>query len=269
MTYTVVCFHAHPDDEVLLTGGTMARLAAEGHRVVLVVATAGEAGLTSATVSAAGPLRDLRLAELLRSAESLGCARVVNLGYADSGMDGRAETVGQRFCAAALDEAANRLVTVLREEAADVLTIYDSAGGYGHPDHVQVHRVGMRAAEIAATAVVLEATVDRRALQRALRVVGWITRGRPGFQPGGHAAAYADPELITHRVNVRPFWRQKRSALQAHATQAQADDDDRTIAWMLRLPPLLFRLAFGYEWFLEHGRRPGPRLLDDVLDTLR
>jgi LmbE family N-acetylglucosaminyl deacetylase len=269
MTYTVVCFHAHPDDEALLTGGTMARLAAQGHRVVLVVATAGEAGLTSASLSASGALGDLRLAELSRSAEILGCARVVNLGYADSGMDGRAQSAGQRFCTAAVDDAASRLLAVLREETADVLTIYDSAGGYGHPDHVQVHRVGVRAAELAATPVVLEATIDRRALQRALRVVGWFTPGAPGFQPSRFAHAYADPELITHRVNVRPYWRQKRSALQAHATQAQADDGDRTLAWILRLPTLLFRLAFGHEWFLEHTRRPAQPLLDDVLHTLR
>jgi LmbE family N-acetylglucosaminyl deacetylase len=269
MTYTVVCFHAHPDDEALLTGGTMARLAAEGHRVVLVVATAGEAGLTSASLAATTPLGDLRLAELSRSAEALGCARMVDLGFADSGMDGNAHTGGQRFCAVAVEDAANRLLAVLREENAHVLTIYDGAGGYGHPDHVQVHRVGVRAAELAATPVVLEATIDRRALRRALRLIGCVTRGTPGFQPRRFAHAFADPELITHRVNIGPYWRQKRSALQAHATQAQADDEVRTLAWILRLPTPLFRLVFRHEWFVEHGRRRGPRLQDDVLDTLR
>jgi LmbE family N-acetylglucosaminyl deacetylase len=247
----------------------MAQLATEGHRVVLVVATAGEAGLTSARMAASGALGDLRLAELSRSAEILGCARVVSLGYADSGVDGGAQSPGQRFCDVAVEDAANRLSALLREEAANVLTIYDSAGGYGHPDHVQVHRVGVRAAELAGTPVVLEATVDRRALRRAVRLVGWFARGASGFDHRRFAYAYADPELITHRVNVRPYWRQKRLALQAHASQAQADEEDRTIAWILRLPTWLFRLASGHEWFLEHTNGPARPLLDDVLHTLR
>jgi LmbE family N-acetylglucosaminyl deacetylase len=269
MTFTVVCFHAHPDDEALLMGGTMARLAAEGNRVVLVVATAGEAGLTSTAALAAGPLDRIRLAELSRSAATLGTSRVVNLSYADLGLDGQARSTGHIFASVDVEEAAARLARLLGEEAADVLTIYDPAGGYGHPDHVLVHRVGVRAAELAATRLVLAVTVDRQALQRILRLIGWLKRGSSDFGADRFAHAHSDHRELTHRVDVRPFWRQNRAALQAHTTQTQADGSDRTLAWILRLPIPLFRLAFGHEWFVEHGRRPTQPPLDDVLHTLR
>ena len=93
MSHTVVFFHAHPDDEALLTSGTMAKLASQGHRVVLVVATAGEAGLASAELTADGRLGDRRLAELHTSARALGVSRTEVLGYADSGLTGRWRSV--------------------------------------------------------------------------------------------------------------------------------------------------------------------------------
>src|SRR4051794_38030220 len=84
--FTLVSFHAHPDDEALLTGGTLARAAAEGHRVVLVTATDGDAGL--ATPSGQGiSLGQRRLAELQAAADALGCARIVHLGFLDSGSE--------------------------------------------------------------------------------------------------------------------------------------------------------------------------------------
>ena len=145
---TVVAFHAHPDDEVLLTGGTLAKLADQGHRVVIVVASDGVMG--DATAPGAGT----RLNELRASASVLGAARVVHLGYADSGHGpvlfadppDRA-----RFVRADIDEAAARLVSLLRDERAQVLLSYDAGGGNGHRDHIRVHEVGARAAELAGT----------------------------------------------------------------------------------------------------------------------
>jgi LmbE family N-acetylglucosaminyl deacetylase len=169
--HTVISFHAHPDDEALLTAGTLARAAAAGHRVVLVVATRGEAGLASTAMGTGDVLAQRRTAELMRSAEALGCARVECLGYADSGMADAPSGIENAFARVDTEEAARRLAEILLEEEADVLTIYDPAGGYGHPDHVQIHHVGIRAAELAATPVVLEATVDRGLLQRALRII--------------------------------------------------------------------------------------------------
>jgi LmbE family N-acetylglucosaminyl deacetylase len=262
MAYTLVSFHAHPDDEAMLTGGTLARAAAAGNRVVLVVATAGEAGLTGAGSDALGVRRTK---ELQRSAELLGCQRLVLLGYSDSGM--AAEHRG--FAAAPLDEAATRLADVLRAEAADVLTIYDRVGGYGHPDHRQVHRVGSRAAELAGTPVVLEATVDRRVLIRVLRLAWWTRLVPAGFSPTPVRSMFSDPAEITHRVDVRRYIDTKRSAMAAHQSQTTGGSTERTVAFCLRLPRWLFRRAFGTEWFIEQGRSPAARPSDDIFDGLR
>jgi LmbE family N-acetylglucosaminyl deacetylase len=268
MKRTVVFLHAHPDDEALLTGGTMARLAAEGHRVVLVTATVGEAGLASTEMRDGHRLGDVRRLELSTSARILGCARVVVLGYADSGMPGRPTGSGNAFARTPPEESAARLAEILDEEGADALTIYDAAGGYGHPDHVQVHRVGRRAAEMASTPLLLEATVDRRALQRAVRIMSWTKPNSPDLDVSRWANRYTHPDDITHRVDVSGFLPQKRAAMQAHTSQTTADDTERNLAWMLRLPAPLFRLAFGREWFVERGRQKRGAPLDDVLASL-
>lgn len=269
--YTLVSFHAHPDDEALLTAGTLARAAAEGHRVVLVCATDGGSGLAAREL--AGPeLAARRVEELHRSAAAIGCARVQLLGYDDSGGDGLAGRDGHAFARVDVEAAAGRLAELLREEAADVLTVYDPAGGYGHPDHVQLHRVGVRAAELAGTPVVLEATVDRRPIVRVLRVLGPLRRlgvlsGE--WRPDRFAHAYTDHDALTHRVDVGRYAGRKRAAMAAHATQTTGGGSWRTLALFLRLPMPLFRLVFGHEWFVERGRPPGGRMLDDVFATLR
>ncbi len=240
----------------------MARLSAEGHRVVLVVATAGDQGLAAPDSFGAADLAAVRLDELRASAQALGCARVEVLGYADSGLDGTA-TAGpgrQTFCRSDVEEAAARLAAVLRSERADLLTTYDPAGGYGHPDHVQVHRVGARAAALAGTPTVLEATVDRELLLRALRLVGRVYRFPPEFDVGGFARAFASRAEITHRVDVRAYARAKRASLGAHATQATGGDSVRTLAVLRRLPWPLFGWVLGTEWFVQRDLPPGTRL---------
>ena len=262
--WTVVSLHAHPDDEALLTGGTLARLAAEGHRVVLVVATDGSEGLSD------GPrghgLAARRAAELDAAAAELGVARVVRLGYSDSGDDGRASG---GFATADASDAARRIADVLVEEAAAALTTYDARGGYGHPDHRAVHRAGVLAARLAGTPLVLEATVDATSLRRTTRVLAALP-GVPRAVHVGDRAIYTPRGSLTHRVDVRRFCRQKRRAIAAHSSQARAPagSDLRTLALMLRLPFPLFRAVLGHEWFVEVGRTPGP-LLDDILATLR
>jgi LmbE family N-acetylglucosaminyl deacetylase len=269
--YTLVVFHAHPDDEALLTSGTMARASAEGHRVVLVVATAGGVGLVGSDFLGAGEsLAARRLAELRRSATALGCARTEVLGYADSGLEGdEVPREGVAFASADVHEAARRLADLLVAERADVLTTYDPAGGYGHPDHVQVHRVGVLAAQLAGTPVVLEATVDRDLITRALRLVRRVYRFPPEFDPTVFDRAYTPRSQLTHRVDVRRYAIRKRTSMAAHASQATADGADRTLAAFLRLPTPLFRRVFGQEWYVERGRPPGGPLLDDIFTTLR
>ncbi len=261
----MVSFHAHPDDEALLTGGTLARAAAEGHRVVVVVATVGEAGLTGAPVADLGVRR---LDELHRAAAALGVARVACLGYADSGMHAESEAA-DTFAGADAVVAAARLATILEEERADVLTSYDPAGGYGHPDHVQVHRVGRLAAARAGTPVLLEATVDRRRLLCVARAIRLVPGLPMTFRPALLRTAFTPHEELTHRVGVRPFLAQKRAAFAAHASQRSGGDSVRALALYLRLPRAVFGALFAREWFVEVGRGPGGPVTDDIFATLR
>ena len=248
---TIVSFHAHPDDEVLLTGGTLARMAAAGHRVVLVTATSGGAGLADPASRDRG-LAAVRAAELNRSARLLGCARVELLGYEDSGMDGTAGGPSA-FCRTPLADAAERLAAILEQEQADVLTVYDEHGGYGHPDHVAVHRVGVLAAQLAGTPRVLEATIDRDLLKRGVRAMGVLHLGR-GIEVPPMAGAYLPRTEITHRVDVRAFAGAKRAAMAAHVSQAGGESaDSRTLGLLLRLPRPLFRALLGHGWFAERG----------------
>ncbi|MER0481076.1 PIG-L family deacetylase [Streptomyces sp. Edi2] len=262
-------FHAHPDDEALLTAGTMARLAGEGHRVVLVLATAGERGLAPKSLRDRG-LGEVRREEAHASARILGCSRVAFLGYADSGhTPGPAPARGgaRPFASAEVEEAAGRLAALLTEERADLLTVYDPAGGYGHPDHVQVHRVGYRAARLAGTPVVLEATVDRTLLLRGLRAASWVHRFPPEFDRESFRQAYGARSEITHRVPVKRHWRAKRASMSAHLSQARGGDSERTLAALGRLPGPAFRQVLGTEWFIQRGLPAGP-VLRDPLATL-
>ena len=250
---TVVAFHAHPDDEVLLTGGTLARLAAHGRRVVIVVACAGMGPAESGAV---------RLAELAASAQVLGAARVVHLGYADSGHgpvlypDPPGRT---RFARAGLDEAAGRLAAILREEHAQLLLSYDAAGGNGHRDHVRVHEVGARAAELARVRV-LEATLPREpaaGLLAAARGLRLVVRVGGSDRPAVLGTPRAD---ITHRVSVRKYAGRKQAALAAHRSQVEGRGRSaRLFRVLTRLPAPAFGLLLGREWFTEPGAAGGPR----------
>ncbi len=264
--FTVVSFHAHPDDEALLTAGTLARATNDGHRVVLVVATAGEAGL--ATPDEIADLAERRTRELAASAQALGIARVEVLGYPDSGW-GQRSSAGPTFSDLAPEVAAGRLARILREEQAHVLTTYDAAGGYGHADHLQVHRVGRLAAELAETPVVLEATLDRRLIDRVVRILRQASRVLPMPELPDTSQAFTAHADLTHEVDVRAHLDAKLASLRAHATQADGGDRPRTLAFLLRLPRPLARRVLGREWFREVGRRPGADLEDDIFASLR
>src|SRR5262249_38860761 len=143
----------HPDDEAIATGGTIALASDAGHRVVIVFATRGEVGEVPDGFLAPGEeLWQRRTAEAEAAAAILGAHRVAFLGNRGSGVAGT-DTVGDpsSFWSADVDEASRRLASILVEEHADVLTLYDEWGGYGHPDHIQVHHVGLRAARLART----------------------------------------------------------------------------------------------------------------------
>jgi len=250
---TIVVFHAHPDDEVLLTGGTIARLAADGHRVIIVAACDGEMWPNPDR----GPGR--RLDELRASAAILGAGKAVHLGYADSGHgpvlfdDPPGRT---RFARADVEEAAGKLAALLTSEHADLLLSYDRQGGNSHRDHVRVHQVGARAAELAGVRVV-EATVPRELVvrfARALLLLRLVTRYRVDEMRG-----YGTPRsAITHRVGVRRFAAQKRAALAAHRTQVSGSGRSaRLFRALVRSPLPVFRVVCGTEWLAEPGGRTG------------
>ncbi|WNE99397.1 PIG-L family deacetylase [Streptomyces luomodiensis] len=254
---TVLAFHAHPDDEALLTGGTLARLADEGHRVVLVVATDGLMGAVPANGEAP------RMRELRTSAAVLGVDRVVHLGYADSGHgpllypDPPDRT---RFARADTEEAAERLAAVLRAEDAAMLIGYDANGGYGHRDHVKVHEVGRRAAELAGTPRVLEATMPRDTAERLVRLVR-LLRIPLRFDPDELSMRFSARSAITHRYDVRRYARQKQAALAAHHSQLNGTGRmSAVMRTMTRLPLPLFGLLLGQEWFIDtSSSRPAQR----------
>jgi N-acetyl-1-D-myo-inositol-2-amino-2-deoxy-alpha-D-glucopyranoside deacetylase len=162
--------HAHPDDETIGTGATMARYAGEGAQVTLVTCTLGEEGeifvpaLELLGASAGDQLGGYRLAELERACAALGVTDHRILGgagrYRDSGMMGLPTNDHPRaFWGADVDEAATHLLEVIREVRPQVLVTYNEIGGYGHPDHIQTHRVAMRAVELATDAGVAPAKI--------------------------------------------------------------------------------------------------------------
>jgi LmbE family N-acetylglucosaminyl deacetylase len=260
---TLVCFHAHPDDEAIATGGTMLRAKQRGHRVVLVLATRGEVGeVADGFLSPGEALGERRTAETLSAAEVLGVDRVEFLGYRDSGMAGTDTTDEPgTFWTADLDEAAERLAALLREVRADVLTVYDANGAYGHPDHIQVHRVGVRAAELAGTPSVYESTMNRDHIIE-------IMKANPDLSLDDTAVDEIDESFgvsadrITTVVDVRDLVEPKRRAMAAHASQI----DDQS--FFLTMPEEPFVASFGWEWYIRHGvvRTDGQPI--EVVDSL-
>jgi len=248
---TLVFVHAHPDDEALLTAGTMAKAASEGHRVVLVMATDGAAGLARSDIT---DLADVRASELAESTSVLGVARTVNLGYRDSGLDG---SVIGGLASTPVGQIASAIAHVVREENADILVGYDPSGGYGHPDHVQVHR-SVRAAAASlfsenpcAQLRVFEATLPREPISRGVHLAARLYATPADFDPTEFDRAWTPRTRITHRVNVRGHLAAKRAAQAAHASQAGADDGVRTLQVLGKLPNLLARLILGTEFYVD------------------
>jgi LmbE family N-acetylglucosaminyl deacetylase len=250
---TLVTFHAHPDDECISCGGVMRRAADEGHRVVLVVATRGEHGEVEDGFLADGEeLWERRVVETHKAADILGASRVEFLGYVDSGMMGTpTNDAPGSFWTADVDEAAAKLAAILRDANADVLTCYDDNGGYGHPDHIQVHRVGMRAAELAGTPRVYQATMNRDHMLRGRAMMPPEMREQlPDIT--AEESNFGKPEAeITAAVDVSKYLDVKRAAMRAHASQISEQ------SFFLAMPEPAFANAFGTEWFIRPGHGPG------------
>ena len=266
---TLVCFHAHPDDEAIATGGLMTLAKRDGHEVVLVLATRGEQGEPQPGVLNDGEsLWERRVVEAHQAAEIMDLDRVEFLGYEDSGMIGEPTNENPLcFWQADVEEASQRLAAILREVDADVLTIYDSHGGYGHPDHIQVHRVGKRAAEIAGIDRVFQSTMNRDRIMKQMAENASIfendvegeLEGETVEQMRKRAEAadrgeFGSPEtVITHAVDVADVVNVKKAAMAAHRSQIGPD------SFFFKMPEAVFVAAFGTEWFiaLESSRAEG------------
>ena len=226
--------HAHPDDESIATGGTMARYAAEGARVTLVTCTRGEMGeIVPPDLRHLGTgkaLADVRVDELAEAMRGLGVTDHRFLGpYEDSGMIGTPENErATAFWNADLDEAAAHLVKVIHEVRPQVVVTYDENGGYGHPDHIQAHRVTLLAVEAAkpgwAVAKLYHCAwggPERRRREAA----DYDAAGRPGgFDLPDPTTAHVPPAPVTTTVDVGAYLDRRLAAIAAHRTQVTVVD---------------------------------------------
>lgn len=257
---TLLAIHAHPDDETITTGGTLARYSAEGVRTVVVSCTSGSLG----RVGDPGLLRGdgvagLRARELDAACARLGVSRLERLGYADSGMIGWPENNARcAFHAAPLEDIADRLVAIIERERPQVVISYDHTGGYGHPDHVKAHAATLAAFERSGAARPAKLYFVRfplswsREFVRALRAEGIDA---PGSAPGGanagadvHEIGVAD-DVVTTAVDVGAYVSVKRAALRAHASQMPPDQ------FLMRMSDTLAMRLWAYE---HYSREAGP-----------
>ncbi len=236
---TIIYVHAHPDDETGLTSGVMALAAQRGHRVVEVFCTNGDHGERHDQSVTDAQCVAVRKKEALASAQIIGIDGVYWLGYKDSGMTGWPQNQDPAaFMNADVDDAANRLVAVFNQVRPDVIIGYDGHGNYGHPDHIQTHRVTKRAWEIYGNdARYLEATSNRDRRRLA---------GRDHIGDDGNPVGTDEADL-NWEVNVSAALDTKRRAMRAHSSQSS------DIGYFLSMDPEDFVMSFSYEYFIEPG----------------
>ncbi len=238
--------HAHPDDESIVTGATLAKYAAEGVGVTLVTCTRGEEGevipddLAHLAADREDTLGDHRVGELDKACVALGVRDHRFLGgagrYRDSGMmGGPANDHPRAFWGADPEEAARLLAGLIREVRPHVVVSYDEHGGYGHPDHIQAHRVTrlgcVKAAERAMPGTPWQVRKLYAIAQPVSRIEAVIERmtEEPGpFTPPAQVSdiARGTPDrLVTTRVDATDHWAAKTLAMRAHATQISVDGE--------------------------------------------
>ncbi len=254
-TLTFMAVHAHPDDEATGTGGVLARYASEGIRTVLVTCTDGGCGDGPGGVKPGDPGHDpaavaaMRSTELRASCAALGVSDLETLDYADSGMMGwAANKAPHAFWNTPVDEAAQRLAELINHYQPDVVVTYDPNGFYGHPDHIQAHRITMAALEITKSpAKAYWTTVPHSAMEKfgaVMREFGDdFPEPEPGAEDSGPPMGLPDDEISTW-VDIRAFSDQKFDALAAHASQSDE-------IFFLRLGRERFREFMGIETFVQ------------------
>jgi N-acetyl-1-D-myo-inositol-2-amino-2-deoxy-alpha-D-glucopyranoside deacetylase len=277
--------HAHPDDESIETGATMARYAAEGARVTLVTCTLGELGevippeLAHLAAGADGGLGEYRIGELAAACAALGVSDHRFLGgpgrYRDSGMMGLPSNDAPGcFWQADVEEAAGELLGVIREVRPQVMISYDDNGFYGHPDHIQAHRVAWRAFALAgglvskfyATAMPRSVLAVAIESLRAGSADGSVPGGGPRFTEVTSVddLPFGVPdEAVTTEIDATAYLEQKLAAMRAHATQIAVDSP------FFAFSDNVGQRAFGREYYTllagPRGPGSGPRGREDDL----
>jgi len=278
----LLAFHAHPDDECTSTGGVLAKYSAVGEQVVVITATDGSEGEIhnyDNPEDLKPQLAAMRAEELAKALAILGVPHQHFLGYRDSGMMGDSQNDHpDSFWRADFMEATGRLVRHVRRYQPEVMVVYDPFGGYGHPDHIQVHRVGVAAYQGAfdESRFPLEDGEEPWMPQKLY----WATWPRSRVQvfakarfEGGFidreeyermSKAGMPDEEITAVIDVGPWLDLKFEALTAHRTQIPDD-------WfMFQVPEEQRSAAFGRETFLRmFSRVEAPFREDDLFAGLR
>ena len=278
----LMAFHAHPDDESSSMGGVLAMYAAAGKDVVVVTATDGVEGeiLNYDNPEELLPnLAEMRRQEVLDALAILGVADHEFLGYRDSGMMGTPQNDNPAsFWQADFSEATTRLIRLIRKYRPEILTIYDPWGGYGHPDHIQVHRIGIAAffgsldegryplidgEEIWSPTKVYWSTWPRSRVQVFAKhrlAAGTITQDE---YESSQRAGTPDEE-ITAVVDISSYLDVKLAALKAHRTQIPDD-------WfMFQVPEEHRASVFGTETFQRiYSRVEAPFRETDLFEGLR
>ena len=278
----LLAFHAHPDDEVTSTGGTLAKYAEAGEQVVVVTATDGAEGEVHNYQNAEEVkerLTEVRAAEIADALQILGVKHHEFLGYRDSGMMGEpANKHPESFWEADFDEAVGKMVRLIRHYQPEVMTIYDPFGGYGHPDHIQVHRVGLAAfyaardlgrypledGEVEWAPAKLYWTAWPRSRVRAFADVR-LEQGTIDKSTHERMAAAGFPDdQVTAWIDVRDRFKQKEAAWRAHRSQIPED-------WfLLNIPVSVEEEILGREAFARIASSVAcDELEDDLFAGLR
>ena len=282
MPRTLMAVHAHPDDESFTTGGILTRYAAEGVHTVVVTCTGGEVGeISEGSLATPETLGEVRAQEMEAACRILGVGEFVALGYRDSGMMGTPDNEHPDcFWQADLDAATRRLVGIVRRTRPDVIVTYDERGDYGHPDHINAHRIAVAAFDAAGDPARYpeegpEPWVpkklyysawprSRNELMRRLLAEAGIDNPFSEEEDQGEDEYATPDELVTTSVDVSAYVDTKAAALLAHRTQMGPG------SWLSRVPESIWRQLWRTEYFRRaQSRVPAPEREDDLFAGLR
>jgi N-acetyl-1-D-myo-inositol-2-amino-2-deoxy-alpha-D-glucopyranoside deacetylase len=266
---SLLLVHAHPDDETINNGATMAMYVAAGYNVTLVTCTRGEEGeilvpeLQHLAADREDGLDQIREVELATAMRALGVTDHRFLGapdhrYRDSGMMGTPSNENLNvFWQADLDSAAQDLVKIILEVKPDVLVTYDDFGGYGHPDHIQAHRVAMRAAELVAPEWDIKKiywnTMPRSVIQKGIDAMKAAGSDFMGVESADDLPFAKPDEVVTTHIDGSHFVDQKMKAMASHPTQIALDGPFFALSNNVGLN------VWGNEYYtLVKGEKSGP-----------